>query len=846
VSPLPWHLDDDAPGCDGWAVVKDSDGKVVGCHATKDKAKKQLAALYASEANSAEFLDAEVSIGPMSIVDEPRAKRLPRENLYRATTRPDAFELREASDPGGMPTMVGHFARFGEWTEIDSMWEGRFMEVIERGAFDKTFRENGARIRPLFQHGQDPQIGDKVLGMPEVLREDAEGAWYEVPLFDTAYNRDLLPGLEAGAYGASFRFRVIREEVDEKPSKTRANPEGIPERRIKEAEVMEFGPVTFPAYAGATAGVRSMTDEFFVARMIEDPARLAKMIEYASEEAERQTPAPPAPAPAPAPAPTPAPEPAPTPAPSPAPQPDQQQRSAQSTPARATSTPTPKGDTDVADLSRFESVEQLEARRAEVVQRMEGLDRERGVQPLKQEERVEWDALVEEREQIDTYVAEYRARQRVIADAARAGGTEVVEAPKASTLDAPPAPPKTTGGRERKVKDGELYDLTAYRSRARSSSEERQMLHDGAQRAIELAAFPNEDISREDAQERAARLFDVVHGGSSDEQSGETMLARRILATGSPIYKRAFGKYLANVPRTPEEQSALDGGTERALSLTGASGGFAVPFELDPTILNTSNGTVNAIREVSRVIPITVDEWRGVSSAGITAAYAAEATETTDNAPTLVQPTISTEKAQAFVPFSIEVGQDWNGLQSEMSRLLADAKDELEAAKFVSGTGTNEPFGVLTGTTNTVNAAAGQTFTIANLYALMNALPARYRARALWMGNLAVANRIRQFDTAGGAGLWTTLANGVPDILLGRRFYEASDMVDVATSAKFLLFGDFSRFVIVDRVGLSVEVIPHLVGTNHRPTGQRGLYAYWRNGSKVVDANAFRALLGVA
>jgi predicted phage gp36 major capsid-like protein len=52
--------------------------------------------------------------------------------------------------------------------------------------------------------------------------------------------------------------------------------------------------------------------------------------------------------------------------------------------------------------------------------------------------------------------------------------------------------------------------------------------------------------------------------------------------------------------------------------------------------------------------------------------------------------------------------------------------------------------------------------------------------------------------------------------------------------------------VIVDRVGLSVEVIPHLVGTNHRPTGQRGLYAYWRNGSKVVDANAFRALLGVA
>jgi hypothetical protein len=32
--------------------------------------------------------------------------------------------------------------------------------------------------------------------------------------------------------------------------------------------------VTFPAYASATAGVRSMTDEFVVARMASDPERL--------------------------------------------------------------------------------------------------------------------------------------------------------------------------------------------------------------------------------------------------------------------------------------------------------------------------------------------------------------------------------------------------------------------------------------------------------------------------------------------------------------------------------------------------------------------------------------------
>ena len=52
--------------------------------------------------------------------------------------------------------------------------------------------------------------------------------------------------------------------------------------------------------------------------------------------------------------------------------------------------------------------------------------------------------------------------------------------------------------------------------------------------------------------------------------------------------------------------------------------------------------------------------------------------------------------------------------------------------------------------------------------------------------------------------------------------------------------------MIVDRIGLSVELIPHLFGANQRPTGQRGLYAYWRISSKVVDANAFRALIGIA
>lgn len=46
---MPWHISNSKAGCYGFAVVKDSDQSIVTCHATEDKAKAHLAALYASE-----------------------------------------------------------------------------------------------------------------------------------------------------------------------------------------------------------------------------------------------------------------------------------------------------------------------------------------------------------------------------------------------------------------------------------------------------------------------------------------------------------------------------------------------------------------------------------------------------------------------------------------------------------------------------------------------------------------------------------------------------------------------------------------------------------------------------
>jgi capsid assembly protease len=178
------------------------------------------------------------------------------------------MELRDATEKGTLGTMHGYMAVFNEWTEIDSAVEGHFLERVAPGAFRKTFAEGLNRIRCIFHHGNDAAVGFRVLGPVRVLEEQENGAYAEVPLLDTSYNRDLEPGIRAGLYGMSFRFRALRQDIDRNPRKSDYNPKRLTERTLTELAVPEFGPTPFAAYVGAQAGMRSMTDDLAVETLV--------------------------------------------------------------------------------------------------------------------------------------------------------------------------------------------------------------------------------------------------------------------------------------------------------------------------------------------------------------------------------------------------------------------------------------------------------------------------------------------------------------------------------------------------------------------------------------------------
>ena len=360
------------------------------------------------------------------------------------------------------------------------------------------------------------------------------------------------------------------------------------------------------------------------------------------------------------------------------------------------------------------------------------------------------------------------------------------------------------------------------------------------------------------AIERVAQTSDHVREQMTrtlertDDPSGR--LSRHIIAASRDTYRSAFGKLISGrqYELTPDEIRSVQ--HVRAASLTDASGGYAVPTVLDPTIILTGahNGlTPNTVRQLANVVQITGDNYNVVQSAGVTASYVAEATEATDNAPTLAIKTITPYKAHAFVPFTYEIQGDWPQMESEMGRLLMVAKDDLEIEKFTTGTGSTQPLGLVydmytnySGQTQT--PATGDTFAAADIYALANKVALRFRARGQWMANEVIFDRVRGFGAAE-KDIWeSSIALDRPATILGRPVYGNAAMDSTYGSGEnyVMIFGDIREgYTIVDRVGMSVELIPNLFGgTNNYPNGMRGLYAYWRNGAAVVNSSALATL----
>jgi HK97 family phage major capsid protein len=338
-----------------------------------------------------------------------------------------------------------------------------------------------------------------------------------------------------------------------------------------------------------------------------------------------------------------------------------------------------------------------------------------------------------------------------------------------------------------------------------------------------------------------------------------TGVSRYMAVASDPVYARAFAQYLrypqdapmrmsrdehAAFVRTNDEYRAMTAGT-------GSTGGYMVPLYMDPSFLITGAGALNPFRQVAKIKQITTLTYNGSTAAQVSAGLLTENGAFTDVAPTVSQVQIGTYKIGAYIPASFEAFEDIDALAADVAELFADAKLNYEATQFATGTG-SAPHGVVADvgavTASRVSPATGGAYAVADVYSVHGGLSPRYRnspsSSRAWMMSVNTIDKTRQFATANNYHAFLTdLGGGQPSQLVGDQLFEASAMSSSYTTGQdVVLYGDFSRYYIVDRLDSMVEFVPNVFNSSGLPTGTRAWLFHWRVGAAVADTAAFRLL----
>lgn len=163
---------------------------------------------------------------------------------------PKSLEVRDDSG-SGLPSIAGVPIVYNQETLIQD-WYGEYREVIREGACANTLGAGG-NIRALAHHDSQQVLGTTKHGTL-TLTEEANQVSCLVSPPDTQAGRDLVENIKRGDIeGMSFGFFVKRDRW------TFSNDKNVPDlREILEIELIEVSFVTFPAYAGTSAALRSV------------------------------------------------------------------------------------------------------------------------------------------------------------------------------------------------------------------------------------------------------------------------------------------------------------------------------------------------------------------------------------------------------------------------------------------------------------------------------------------------------------------------------------------------------------------------------------------------------------
>lgn len=366
------------------------------------------------------------------------------------------------------------------------------------------------------------------------------------------------------------------------------------------------------------------------------------------------------------------------------------------------------------------------------------------------------------------------------------------------------------------------------------------------------------DVVRKDEVERInARLTEIgeaitrVEAKANRPQLGESGSREQV------EHKQAFVRFL--------RKGSEDGLAEleaKALNVTtSAEGGYAVPEQLDRTILDLMQ-EASPMRQLANVIQIGGVEYRKlVNLHGASSGWVGETTARTEtNTPTFaeLQPYMGELYANPAATQRMLDDAFFN-VEEFLAREVAQEFAIKEGTAFVSGDGSNKPKGFLNYTMNTssdgardfghiekkiTGVAGGFVATTSSsnpgdtFIDVIHSMKSPLRNGARWVMNSKTLAAVRKLVDLDGNYIWQPgMTLGQPSTILGYGVTELPDMPDIATTSIPIAFGNWKRaYTIVDRLGIRVLRDPY----TNKP--YVNFYTTKRVGGMLVDSEAVKIL----
>lgn len=308
----------------------------------------------------------------------------------------------------------------------------------------------------------------------------------------------------------------------------------------------------------------------------------------------------------------------------------------------------------------------------------------------------------------------------------------------------------------------------------------------------EQRGLSNESVERE-AEKRGKGVDETA-----ELRKKESVAFRKWMITGS----------MEN--HNEEERNIMKDLQKRAQSAgTTTAGGFLIPegfsFEVDKALKD-----FGGVRQVARIITTSTGNdipYPKFNDTGNTGEQLDENTEAAEQDITFGSTTLKAYKySSKAIIVSDELMQDSAfNIEQMLAEAFAIRIGRITNLRNTTGTGSSQAQGVVTASTAISTTAAAAAISFDDLINLKYGLDPAYRNNAVFMLNDSTLKAIiklsigTDYDTP----LWqASYREGAPDTILGHKYVINQDMASIGASAKSVLFGDFSHYIIREVQGI--------------------------------------------